>query len=161
MENSLNILSESLDEKYQLLMEIQKYNEKQAEAFGNEQMNLDAFDAAIEEKDALIERLLRLEEGFELLYQNISKDLKENQTKYASKIRQLQEKIQKVMDLSVAIQAQEARNKRLVEDYFRRERGNLRQSRLGAEAAFSYYRTMSQQQAPRFDTLDTKNRPKN
>lgn len=44
----------------------------------------------------------------------------------------------------MTIQAQEARNKKLVEDYFRRERKQLGQTRKNSQAAFDYYKNMSQ-----------------
>ena len=53
---------------------------------------------------------------------------------------------------SVGIQAQEARNKKLVEDYFRRERNSLNRNRKSSKAAYDYYKSMSQTNVvqPRF-----------
>ncbi len=143
MESQLNILSESLDKKLQVLQEIQEYNRQQEQVFQSEQVDMEAFDEAIEEKDRLIEKLIRLDDGFEMLYSRLADELKDNRGKYAAQIKQLQEKITQVMELSVSVQAQEARNKKLVEDYFRRSRKEIQQSRRSSKAAYDYYKSMS------------------
>lgn len=143
MENQLSILSESLDKKLQVLQEIQEYNTRQEQAFKQEQADLESFDDAMEEKERLIEKLTQLDEGFEILFERVSAELKNHREQYAPQIKELQEKVKQVMDLSVAIQAQEARNKKLVEDYFSKARNGLRQSRQNSRAAYDYYKNMS------------------
>lgn len=143
MENSLDVLSESLDLKIEVLKEIQEYNDRQAEAFSGEEPDMDSFDEAIEEKGRLIERLEKLDEGFELLYARLAEQLKDNRDKYAVQIRQLQEKITVVTELGVSVQASEARNKKLIEDYFGRSKRGIKEGRVGSKAAYDYYRNMS------------------
>lgn len=143
MENHLNILSESLDKKIAVLEDIQAYNLKQEKAFSQETPDMDTFDEALEEKEDLIQRLEKLDEGFELLYERIAEQLKENRSAYASQIKELQAKIQKVTDMSATIQAQEARNKKLIEEYFAKAKAGVKQNRQGSKAAYDYYRNMS------------------
>ena len=143
MENQLTILSESLDKKLRVLNEIQEYNRKQEQSFLEETVSLDDFDAAIEEKGRLIERLGKLDEGFEVVYNRLAEELKGNREKYKLQIRELQEKIRQVTELGVSIQAQEQRNKKLVEQYFAKGRENIRQERKHSKAAYDYYRNMN------------------
>lgn len=143
MENQLNILSESLDRKIQVLQDIQEYNARQEQAFRQEQADLDGFDEAMEEKDRLIEKLNLLDEGFETLYEKVAESLKNNREQYAPQIKKLQEKITQVMDLSVSVQAQEARNKKLIEEYFAKARTGLKRNRQNSRAAYGYYKSMS------------------
>lgn len=143
MENQLNILSESLDEKIQILGQIQRLNRQQSEAFSKETADLDEFDKAFDEKDKLIDSLTRLDDGFEALYDRVAEELKENRMQYAAQIKSLQEKIAKITELSASIQAQEARNKRLMESYFAQTRSGLKQNRQTSKAAYDYYRNMS------------------
>lgn len=157
MDNSLRILAESLDLKIQVLKEIQEYNEKQKVAFSSSVVDYNSFDQAIEEKDRLIERMLKLEEGFDALYSQISEELKKNKAMYATQISTLQDKIRQITDMSVAIQAQEARNKKLIEDYFAREKSVIRQNRKGSKAAYDYYKNMSGAGFTRSQYLDQKN----
>ena len=143
MENRLTILSESLDRKIQILEQIQKFNELQAEAFSRDNADLEEFDRGFEEKDKLINEMIRLDDGFDALYEEIAKELKDNRLKYAAQIKRLQQKIEKVTELSVSIQTQEQRNKKLAEDYFTRARNGIRQNRQTSRAAYDYYRNMS------------------
>ena len=143
MENQLTILSESLDQKITLLEDIQAYNTKQEQAFLKEVPDMDGFDAALEEKEALIQRMEKLDEGFEILYSRVAEQLRENRAAYAQQIAVLQEKIRRITDLSTVIQAQEARNNKLIEDYFAKARSGIRQQRQGSRVAMGYYRNMS------------------
>ena len=86
MDNYLKILEESLRKKLRVLDEIQSYNEKQKQIFQSDSVEMDAFDAAVEEKGKLIEQISKLDEGFEALYSNVSKELDGNREKYAKQI---------------------------------------------------------------------------
>ncbi len=140
MENQLTILSESLDKKMQVLRAIQEYNVRQEKVFLSEKVDMDSFDEAVEEKGRLIDALSKLDEGFETMYQKLSVQLQDNREAYAQQIQILKQKVADVMDLSVSIQAQEARNKQLIEKYFARERQEIKQNRKTAAAAYSYYK---------------------
>lgn len=145
IENRLNILAESLDQKIALLLQIHECNDRQAKAFSmdGDEADLEAFDREFEEKDKLIAEIDRLDDGFDALYENLAQELKDNKAKYAEQIRLLQEKIAKVTESSVCIQAQEARNKKLVEDHFTKIRSGIKQNRQSSRAAYDYYRSMS------------------
>ena len=91
MDNYLKILEESLRKKLRVLDEIQSYNEKQKQIFQSDSVEMDAFDAAVEEKGKLIEQISKLDEGFEALYSNVSKELDGNREKYAKQIQTLKQ----------------------------------------------------------------------
>lgn len=156
MENQLTILSESLDKKLQVLNEIQEYNRKQEQSFLEETANLDDFDAAIEEKGRLIERLSKLDEGFEMVYDRLAEELKGNREKYKLQIRELQDKIRQVTELGISIQAQEKRNKKLVEQYFAKAHNNIHQDRKNSKAVYDYYKRMSGISMPTSQFMDSK-----
>lgn len=142
MGNYLNILEESLRKKMTVLDRIQIYNEKQYECFSAESVDITGFDAAIGEKGKLIEELSRLDEGFETLYANIAEQLQKNKEAYAPQIKVLQELIRCVTEKSVSIQAQEARNKALIEAYFSKEKKQIREGRVNSKAAYGYYKNL-------------------
>ncbi len=143
MESQLNILAESLDKKLEVLKEIQKYNTEQEKSFLGGRADLDSFDEAVEQKGQLIEKLLKLDSGFEAMYARLSEELKGNREKYAEQIRVLKQKVTEVTELGVSVQAQEERNKKLVEEYFARERAGIRDGRKSSKAAYDYYKNMS------------------
>lgn len=141
--NYLTLLEESLKSKLQVMAEIQAYNLRQQEIFQADEAEIDKFDEYMAEKESLIEKLTSLDNGFERLYQKVAEELKENRQMYAEQIKNLQKLITEVTDASVAIQAQEARNKKLIEDYFRKERDGICMNRKTSKAAIDYYRNMS------------------
>ena len=142
-QNYLTLLEESLQKKLQVMEEIQQYNLKQQEVFQSETADLDSFDEAVEEKGKLIEKLTALDNGFESLYSKVKKELEESRDKYQEQIKRIQSLVTEVTETSVSIQAQEARNKKLIEEYFRKERENIRSGRRSSKAAYDYYKNMN------------------
>ena len=141
--NYLTLLEESLRKKLQVMAEIQDYNLRQQNIFQSDQVDVDKFDEYVAEKGVLIEKLTVLDNGFEKLYANVAEELKENREQYAAQIKTLQDLVAEVTEQSVAIQAQEVRNKKLIEDFFKKERDGIRMGRKSSKAAIGYYKTMS------------------
>lgn len=142
-QNYLTLLEESLQNKLQVMDEIQQYNLRQQEIFQSEEVDMDRFDEYVEEKGKLIEKLSSLDNGFERLYAKVAKELTDNRDKYKDQINRLKELVTKVTETSVSIQAQEARNKKLIEDFFQRCRESIRNDRKTSKAAYDYYKNMS------------------
>ena len=113
-------MSESLDKKLEVLQKIREYNKRQEEIFSAEEVDMSLFDDAVEEKQRLIDEVVHLDEGFEIMYEKLARELEGNRERYAAQIRELQKKVSRVTELSVTVQAQEARNKKLIESYFAR-----------------------------------------
>ena len=155
-ENYLTLLEESLRKKLQVMADIQAYNLRQSELFQSNSADLDKFDEYVEEKGRLVDRLTELDNGFEKLYAKVAAQLEGNRALYATQIRTLQGLVKEVTDTSVAIQAQEARNKKLIEDYFRKEREGIRDGRKSSKAAINYYRTMSKSAVVQPAFMDSK-----
>ena len=141
--NYLTLLEESLRRKLHVMAEIRQYNLRQEEIFRSENVDMDKFDEYVTEKGELIERLTSLDNGFEKLYAQVAQELKGNREQYAEQIKALQGLVTEVTDTSVALQAQEARNKRLIEDYFKRERDSIGRNRKSSKAAINYYKNMN------------------
>lgn len=152
----LTLLEESLRKKLQIMADIQAYNLRQQEIFQSNQADLDKFDEYVDEKGKLIDQLTALDNGFETLYANVAEELKGNRELYAQQIKTLQGLVTKVTEQSIAIQTQEIRNKKLVEDFFKKERDGIRMGRKTSKAAIGYYQTMSKSAvvAPQF--MDSK-----
>lgn len=139
----LKVLEESLYKKLMVLTKIQDYNEEQYRCFSTDQVDMEGFDAAIEEKGKLIDEVNKLDEGFEVLYANLAKELDGNREKYAPQIKKLQELIKLVTEKSVQIQTQESRNKAMIEAYFAKEKSQIKEGRVNARAALGYYQNLS------------------
>lgn len=156
MESQLNILSESLDKKIKILKKLQQYSEEQESLFKVTPVELEKYDGLVDQKDKLIDELTRLDDGFEVMYAKLEEQLQDKRQMYVAQIRELQQKIKTITDLSIAVQAQEKRNKKLVEDYFSKERENIKQSRTNSKAAYDYYKNLSANQASISQLYDSK-----
>jgi len=143
MDNYLSILEESLRKKLLILTRIKEFNNKQQQIFQSDQPNVEEFDDFVDKKGALIEALSTLDEGFETLYDNIAEELKEKREEYASQIHTLQQLITQLTEMSMSIQAQEERNRKLVEAYFANERSNIRTGRVSSKVAYDYYKNVN------------------
>lgn len=139
----LNILEESLQKKLDVLGKIETENKKQEELLKADAFPYDEFDATLEKKGELIEELTSLDEGFDSLYDRIREELLSNREMYREQIKKLQGLIARVTDKGVTVQAQEARNKQLVESAFAKEKNTIRAGRKNSRAAYDYYKNMS------------------
>ena len=157
MNNSLSVLNDSLDMKLEVLSKIQQFTEQQKAVFEEDTPDVDRFDKLVDEKDVLVDKLISLDEGFETLYQEVSETLKDNRAQYAAQIRQLQDKIGSITEISASIQAQESRNKKLIEEYFAKQRQGIKQNRVSSKAAYDYYRNMSGMNLESSGFMDSKN----
>jgi len=155
-ENYLDVLEQSLVEKCKVLDKIQEYNVRQEALFRSESPELSQFDAYVEEKGQLITQLSKLDEGFEILYASIAEELKDNRQKYTEQIKRLQELVAQVVERGVAVEAQEQRNKKLVEEFFSRERKGIKKGRLSSKAAYDYYKTMNKSGVVNPQFMDSK-----
>lgn len=154
--NYLEILEESLQKKSAVLDEVIEYNRNQEKLLKSEKISMEDLDANMEQKDRLIQKLTELDEGFEALYGRVKEQLSDNKVAYKVQIKRMQELISQITEKSVSVQAQEARNKKLIEDYFLKERNQLRQGKQASKAAYGYYKNMSNTGAMLSQFMDQK-----
>lgn len=143
VENYLNVLEDSLVKKIAVLNRIQEYSVREQELFMTESVDFTLFDDFVAEKEGLIQEVTKLDEGFETLYAALAENLKENKENYQAQIKRLQGLITQVTEMSITIQAQETRNKKLVETYFSAQKSGIGSSRKSSKAAYDYYKNMN------------------
>lgn len=141
--NYLKLLIESLEKKLNILRIIQDLSSRQADILKSPEVSLEQYDKCVDEKDQLVKELSKLDDGFEQLYDNIKEELLTNKKQYQSQIGILQDLISRLTEKSCTLQAQEERNKALLDNYFRNEREALRGGRKASKAALDYYQNMS------------------
>lgn len=152
----LEILEESLIKKNQILDEIKRINDEQKECLQKEDIEFEDFDGFIEKKAEYIEELENLDQGFETLYARVGDELKENRELYADKIRKMQQLIREITDKSTTIQAQEIRNRDLINSYFSKRRMEIKEGRRNSKAAMNYYKVQSNSAFSEATFLDSK-----
>ncbi len=158
MADYLQLLEESLVKKIGVLDRIGEFNLKQKDLFlvRSETPDFEKFDSYIEEKDKLIEELNSLDEGFETLYQRVAETLKADKAGNARMIRRLQDLIREITDKSSTLQAQEAENKKLMEEFFKNARAGIGKDRTNLNAAYSYYQVQRGMGGPESLFMDSK-----
>lgn len=156
IENYLQVLEESLYKKKNVLCRIEDLNQIQEKLLKEDDISAEEFDKTIDSKGELIDELNKLDEGFDKLYGNISKQLMSDKESYKAQIAKLQTLISEVMDKSVSIQAQEARNKKLADKFFANSRKELKQGKRSSKVAMDYYRNMNQSQVTSPQFMDQK-----
>lgn len=138
----LNVLEDSLRKKSVVLDKIQAANQAQNELLKSEKLDLEAYDRYVDEKDACIKELEKLDEGFESLYDKIREELLNNKAFYADQIKKIQTLISEITEKSVSIQAMESRNRDAVTAYFNQEKQTLGKNRKSSKVAYGYYKSM-------------------
>ena len=155
---SLDMLEDSLIKKIEIMKKIVHANERQKEILGESGMvNEEEFDSILEEKGELIDLLLKLDDGFQTMFDKVKKEVGDNKDLYREQIHRLQQSIHEIMSLSASIEAAEHRNKRMAEEYFSLERKKMGYSRQTSAAAYNYYQTMSNYKDVPPQFIDNKN----
>ncbi len=145
----IDMMLESLQKKESVLISLLGKSEEQKEVLSAEEVDWDVFDQLTTDKGELIDELLKLDEGFETLFERIKEPLTQKKELYKTEIGFMQATIRSLTDNSAKLEALEQRNKKLVETRMAEIRQNIKQSKLGSQAAMQYYQRMN-----RINTLD-------
>ncbi len=155
---SLDMLEESLVKKIEVMKSIEEENEKQKTLLKNpNEVDEEAFDKILDEKGELIDQLLKLDDGFQTLFDRVKEEVGQNKDKYKDQIKRMQDYIQEITGMSASIEAAEHRNKKLAEEYFSAAREKMNFSRQTSAAAFNYYQTMNNYRDVPPQFMDNKN----
>lgn len=139
----MDMLIECLEKKNQILDSLKVLNKKQTELIQDEDFSLNEFDNCVEQKGVMIDNILKLDSGFEGLYNRIGKTVAANPSEYKEQLAKMQKLITEVTEKSVSIQAEEERNKSLIEARFNREKNRIKSGRSQSKAAMDYYNNMN------------------
>lgn len=119
-EQYLDILEESLKKKIEVLNEIILKNEEQQKILEAEEFEPEVFDQNTQAKGELIDRLNLLDSGFEKVFERVKEELETNKEAHKEQIRRLQDAIREITEKSVFIQTTEERNRKTVEQKFKK-----------------------------------------
>lgn len=142
----LEILEESLSKKVTVLQALLEESKRQGELADSEDFDLDVFEETLEQKEALLNQLEELDNGFDSVFDQIHAEVKRDAKKYKNEIHSLQQLIRKCTDIGVEIQATEERNKAKLAIKFAGQQKELRQIKTSTQVASTYYKSMSSQQ---------------
>ena len=146
MENNgsyLDLMIDSLNKKIHLLEKIQEVNVHQKQIVSDARFEMEELDATVEEKGRYIDEINKLDDGFETLYERVREALQENKSQYSQQISVMQKLIQRVVELSASIEAEEKRIKAGVENQFSRVKQAVKETRKNSRAVSNYYKNMT------------------
>lgn len=135
---------ESLEKKIEILREIRKLDEEQLTIIKSSPFSTEAFEHTVDEKDVLIFKLNKLDKGFQVVYDSLKAEIEANKKEYSTEINQMKALISTITELSTTVQAEEARNKAALENYFKGEHEKIKSSRSSVKAIKTYSQTMLQ-----------------
>ncbi len=139
----INILKDTLKKKIYLLDVLLTETLSQEEYLSLKHMDIDEFEKAVIRKEPLIEQLNKLDDGFELIFENFGKVIKENKNLYQKDILEIQEYIRQVMQKSTLLQGKEKSNKVKLENYLSNRKMEVRKFKANNQAVSNYYKNMA------------------
>ena len=142
-QSGAQILLQSLIKKNELLDRMIQQNAVQEEILKQDEFDMDAFDAAIDQQSAYVEQLDKLDRGFESVYDRVRGELIENRGHYRNEIIRMKEQIQQITDKIVTLNAGNMRNKMLAENQFKKKRQAIGTGVSKNRVARNYYNNMN------------------
>lgn len=139
----IDLMIDSLEKKVSILEKVTEVNAQQKKIVTDANFDLDALDATMEEKGGLVDEINKLDDGFESLYARVKDALQENKEQYAKEIASMQKLIQKVVELTTSIEADEKRIKASVDSQFTKVKQTVRETRKNSKMVSNYYKNMS------------------
>lgn len=150
-------LKESLEKKLKIMEETYSLCKLQTDVLDAETVDFERFDQLVDEKDICIDKISKLDEGFELVYQRVQDELAANKDAYSSEIKSMQKLITGITDYGTKIMALEERNKNKVASVLNNERLSIKEGRRSVNVAMNYYKGMTGMGIPESRFMDKKN----
>lgn len=140
----LLILLDSLAKKNTVLESLLSLtNDQRALLEIDEELDMDQFKEIMEQKTVMLKELGRLDQGFELIYENVKDVIVSHKQQYETEIKQLQSMIAKITDKSVRLESMEQENKRKIELFFVQKRTQIKNFKMSNKTVANYYKNMS------------------
>ncbi len=137
------ILKDTIKKKNSLLEDIIVIVKQQELILGKDEVDLDLFDEYIDKKQILIDKLIELDNGFEIIYNRVRDELKNHSTSYSNEIADLQALIRGFSEKSLLIQNIEKTNHSLVVNYFTKRKREVKEFKTSNEMVNNYYKNMT------------------
>ncbi len=159
VDDYIQIMIESLKKKSELLDKLIRKNEEQHECIEGkdfESIDWDGFNLLVAEKQTAIDRIVKMDEGFQSLYDRVKEQLNDDKDKYADKIKEIQKLISTITEQGIKISTGEERNRKIIEKVFGNRKKEIKRTRNSLKVANSYAQTMSGEFGFDFSSHDTK-----
>lgn len=142
-QSGAQILLQSLEKKNKVLDQMILQNCLQERILKEDELDMDAFDAAIDQQSSYVDELDRLDRGFEAVYDRVREELMQNKEHYRTEITRIKEQIQLITDKIVTLNAGNMRNKMLAENQFKKKKLAIGSGVSKNRVATNYYNNMN------------------
>ncbi len=142
-ENYLQIMTDSLIKKKDILTKLVALNDVQENIINKPEFDEADFNKNVDDKAELIEQLIKLDEGFNVVFERVKEQLSENKEAYSAQIKVMQGLIKEVTELAANVETKENRNKSLVESRFAAMRREINDAKRSTQMANTYYKNMN------------------
>ena len=139
----VDVLVTSLRKKIDILEKLDIVIEEQEQILKKPKIEIEQVDENHRKKEKLLDELEKADVGFEKVFSRVKEEMTENKYQYESEIKEMQVYIKKITDLTVKLQAQEIRNKQLMEIFFRNKKNEVRIFNQNNRSAEKYNRNMA------------------
>ena len=139
----LEMLAASLEKKEQVLEAMLELTGQQEQILAEEELDMEAFDKLLQKKQSYVERLEKLDQGFDQIYQRVREKIQKHPGKYRDRIQEMQGRIGQLTELGVSLEVQERRNKERFEFLVSASRSKIRNYKVSNQAAAQYYKNMA------------------
>lgn len=136
------LLEENLTAQVDLLRRLAILSQEQADIFKDANARPEDFEAKLEAKNKLIDRLSAVSHGFDKLLAQVKNESAAADDQYKDTIASIKELQQEVDSRTASLLALEKQNKELAGDKFSQIRGKSREFRQQNKASNAYHQTM-------------------
>ncbi|MBQ6537887.1 MAG: flagellar export chaperone FlgN [Eubacterium sp.] len=137
------MMTDSLKKKKEILQKLLAHTEEQEALLSSEEMDVDRFEALLDEKGKGIDELNKIDDGFDNLFGKMEAEFKSDPGAYADDIKIMKKLIGDVTDLGTKIQVIEKKNNDRFKKYLTTERQKLRESNRSQQTAMTYLQNMN------------------
>ena len=152
----LDVLIRSLRKKLVLLNRISVLNQEQRELLQDENMEPDAFDINVQDKDDVVSQIVTLDTGFDEVYAHMKDLMERDHQLYEDQLKEMRELIRLLMAKDATVRAEEQRNYELAQRKFSSVKSKVREMKANQKMVNSYYQTMMNQKPGNSMFLDNK-----
>lgn len=142
-ETYLQALATCLEQKGTVLERLRELTEQQEKILSEDNFDMDAFEALLEQKQTQIDTLQKLDAGFEQVYERVRETVAADPKAYQPAIEKLQTQIRDLMEIGVGLEALERRNKEKLDEQLAFSRNKVKNYNMNSQAAARYYKNMA------------------
>lgn len=152
----VNVLVTALKKKLSILEKMEQSILEQERILKQKKISIDEVNENEKEQEELLIELDKADQGFENVYNRVREEFAVNKYQYETEIKTMQGYIKKITDLTVKIQAQQIRNRQLMEVFFYTKKREVQKFHYNKRTTAQYHSHMANTNSGEAVFLDSK-----